>query len=310
MRLNFTDKFYNAITSEAKVEANSLLPGGLKKELGHFNVFNISELFENFEEKPEIPYASRVYYKIILIQGKSSVQYGDKVIQIEENALLFAAPETACYYISQDTNKQAGQFCVFTTDFFMKEKSGFDLDKTPIFQANEKLVFEITDEEANQIQQVFKKIQSEIHSSYTFKYDLIRNYVTELIHYGQKLQPAATLYCNYNSAARVTSLFLELLERQYPIDSMRQRLELKTAKDFADRLSIHVNHLNKVLKENTGKTTTEIISSRLIIEAKLLLKESDWNVSEIAYALGFDELSHFSHFFKKQTSVTALAFRK
>ena len=91
---------------------------------------------------------------------------------------------------------------------------------------------------------------------------------------------------------------------------MRQRLELKTAKDFADRLSIHVNHLNKVLRETTGKTTTELISNRLINEAKILLKETDWNISEVAYSLGFDELSHFSHFFKKQTNLTALAFRK
>jgi AraC-like DNA-binding protein len=86
-------------------------------------------------------------------------------------------------------------------------------------------------------------------------------------------------------------------------------LELKSAKDFAARLSIHVNHLNKVLKENTGKTTTELISDRLIHEAKILLKETDWNISEIAYSLGFEELAHFSNFFKKQTTLTPIAFR-
>jgi AraC-like DNA-binding protein len=65
-----------------------------------------------------------------------------------------------------------------------------------------------------------------------------------------------------------------------------------------------------VLRETTGKTTTELISNRLINEAKILLKETDWNISEVAYSLGFDELSHFSHFFKKQTNLTALVFRK
>jgi len=117
------------------------------------------------------------------------------------------------------------------------------------------------------------------------------------------------LYSKHNSAARVSSLFAELLERQFPIESSHQRLTLRTAKDFADRLSVHVNHLNKVLKENTGKTTTELISSRLIKEAKILLKQTDWNISEIAYSLGFEELAHFSNFFKKQTSYTPLAFR-
>jgi AraC-like DNA-binding protein len=71
-----------------------------------------------------------------------------------------------------------------------------------------------------------------------------------------------------------------------------------------------VNHLNKVLKENTGKTTTELISSRIAQEAKILLRQTDWNVSEIAYSLGFEEVAHFSNFFRKQTSTSPLGFRK
>ncbi|HRV55681.1 MAG TPA: helix-turn-helix transcriptional regulator, partial [Mangrovimonas sp.] len=78
---------------------------------------------------------------------------------------------------------------------------------------------------------------------------------------------------------------------------------------FAETLGIHVNHLNKVLKEITGKTTTEIISSRINQEAKILLKETPWNISEIAYSLGFDEVAHFSNFFKRKTKLSPLSFR-
>jgi AraC family transcriptional activator of pobA len=60
-----------------------------------------------------------------------------------------------------------------------------------------------------------------------------------------------------------------------------------------------VNHLNKVLKENTGKTTTEHIASRIIQEAKILLKQTDWNISEIAYSLGFEQLCALSLTFSK-----------
>jgi len=84
---------------------------------------------------------------------------------------------------------------------------------------------------------------------------------------------------------------------------------LRTAKDYAERLAVHSNHLNKVLKESTGKTTTEHISSRLIQEAKILLRQTDMNISEIAYSLGFEQLSHFSSFFKKQTSLTPIEVR-
>ena len=146
-------------------------------------------------------------------------------------------------------------------------------------------------------------------SDYTYKYDLLRNYVIELIHYGQKLQPATSLYPTHTASARVSSLFIELLERQFPIESPQQKLHLRTAKDYADRLSVHVNHLNKVLKENTGKTTTNVISNRIVQEAKLLLRQTTWNVSEIAYSLGFEEVAHFSNFFRKQTSLSPAAFR-
>jgi AraC-like DNA-binding protein len=71
-----------------------------------------------------------------------------------------------------------------------------------------------------------------------------------------------------------------------------------------------VNHLNKVLKETTGKTTTEIIASRINQEAKILLKQTPWNISEIAYSLGFEEVAHFSNFFKKHTKVSPAAFRR
>jgi AraC-like DNA-binding protein len=123
------------------------------------------------------------------------------------------------------------------------------------------------------------------------------------------LHPATTIHSGQNASSRIISLFLELLERQFPIESPTQKLKLRSANEYAERLAIHVNHLNKVLKERTGKTTTEIISSRMIQEAKILLKQTDWNISEIAYSLGFEEVAHFSNFFKRQTSLAPLVFR-
>ena len=156
---------------------------------------------------------------------------------------------------------------------------------------------------------IFTKMHEEITSDYTFKYDLLRNYVLELIHYGQKLKPVEPSQTHINASTRIFSLFIELLERQFPVENTTQILQLRTAKDFADTLRVHVNHLNKVLKETTGKTTTEIIASRVTQEAKILLKQTSWNISEIAYSLGFEEVAHFSNFFKKQARVSPLAFR-
>ena len=290
-------------------ETSHIIPEGISKEIGHFNIFSTEDIFAKMKIKPFMPYNRREYYKISIISGRNKAEYADKVIDIEKNALLFATPKVPYHWVPQDDN-QSGAFCIFTDDFLIKEKSGVVLDDLPIFQPGGYPVFQVSDEETQEIKYIFKKMHKELSSDYVHKYDLLRNYVLELIHYGQKLQPASALYPTHTASARVSSLFIELLERQFPIESPQQKLALRTAKDFADRLSVHVNHLNKVLKENTGKTTTDIITSRIVTEAKILLKQTDWNISEISYCLGFEEIAHFSNFFRKQTSMAPVTFRK
>ncbi|KAA8485802.1 AraC-like DNA-binding protein [Arcticibacter tournemirensis] len=302
------EEFYKEAAAFTGKDIITLLPPGINKEIGHFNVFDIYETLKEVKRKQAMPYNRRAYYKISLIRGRNKAEYADKVIDVKRNALLFATPKVPYHWVPQDEN-QSGSFCVFTDEFLIKNKSGIVLDELPIFKPGGYPVFEITDEEAEEIGLIFRKMKKEIASDYEFKYDLLRNYVLEVIHYGQKLQPATALHADQNASARIISLFIELLERQFPVESPNQKLRLRSAKEYAERLSIHVNHLNKVLKENTGRTTTEIISSRMLQEAKILLKQTDWNVSEIAYSLGFEEVAHFSNFFKKQTAVTPLSFR-
>lgn len=289
-------------------ETAGLIPEGIHKEIGHFNVFRIDEMIAQSRKKGEMPYNRRAYYKISLIRGRNKAEYADKVVEIENNALLFATPKIPYHYNPLDDN-QGGFFCIFTPDFLLQQKSGIVLDDLPIFRPGGRPIFELSDESIADILLIFNKMYKELSSDYVYKYDLIRNYVLELIHYGQKLQPATALYPTHTASARVSSLFIELLERQFPIESPGQKLRLRTAKDYADQLAVHVNHLNKVLRENTGRTTTDLIGGRVIQEAKILLKQTNWNISEIAYSLGFEQVAHFSNFFKKRTSTTPVSFR-
>ncbi len=310
MKPTSIDDFYKEAASAIDESVESLLPAGINKEIGHFNVFSLRDLAPRFLADPgHMPYNRRAYYKISLVIGKNIAEYADKVIPIEKSALLFATPKIPYNWVPQDTD-QKGYFCIFTDEFLVQSKSGAVLDELPIFRPGGYPVFQLSDNEADELELLFEKMQHEITSSYLYKYDLIRNFVMEMIHYGQKLQPLTTYNNTHNASARVSSLFIELLERQFPIASPQQKLSLRTSKDYADQLAIHSNHLNKVLKENTGKTTSEHISNRLVQEAKILLKQTDWNISEIAYSLGFEQLSHFSNFFKKQTSLSPVEIRK
>jgi AraC family transcriptional activator of pobA len=69
-----------------------LLPDGITREIGHFNVFKIDELVRKISERPVMPYNRRAYYKISLIKGHNRAEYADKVIEIPHSALLFATP--------------------------------------------------------------------------------------------------------------------------------------------------------------------------------------------------------------------------
>ncbi|EWH13790.1 AraC family transcriptional regulator [Cellulophaga geojensis KL-A] len=289
-------------------EINAKLPEEIGKYIGHFNIFNIPDMLANLKKDNVMPYNRRMYYKISLINGKNKAEYADKIINIDKYALLFGSPKIPYRYEPLDA-KQKGKFCVFTDEFLIKSKSGVVLDDLPIFNSGGCPVFKLTKKEYQELAVLFKKMQAEIDSSYAYKYDLIRNYILEIIHFGQKLQPSTALYTAQTASKRITSLFLELLERQFPIESTQQQLKLRSAKDYANRLAVHVNHLNTTLKEVTGNTTTYFIANRITQEAKYLLKQTNWSVSEIAYSLGFDEVAHFSNFFKKQTSFSPNKFR-
>ena len=284
------------------------LPEGIAGEIGHFNVFESEKLFDKKTGLRIMAYSRRSYYKISWLKGKSRAEYADKVIDVQENALLFATPKIPYRWLPQDGN-QTGMFCIFTADFLASNKVGINVDDLPIFQPGQFPVFQINMEEVIEIEYIFRKMYKEMRADYKYKYDLLRNLVLELIHYGQKLQPVLTLSNVQNAHERISSLFVELLERQFPLDSFHQQLNLRTPKDYADRLAVHVNHLNKVLKDVTGNTTTQIINNRILLEAKILLKQTDGNLSEIAFMLGFDDLAHFSNFFKKHTSMSPGSFR-
>ena len=301
------EDFYKEIAALTGQSMDELLPPDVQQQVGHFNVFDIEQTHKNAIIHHVMPYNHRAYYKISCIKGKNRAEYADKIIHIEHYGLLFATPKVPYHWIPED-GAPSGNFCVFTGDFLAPANSGLSIDELPIFKATGTPVFEIPENKAMEIIQLFSKMQKELIADYPYKYDLIRNYVMELIHYGQQMQPQTGIRTPQNAAARILSLFVELLERQFSA-SGGQRLTLRTASDYASRLAVHVNHLNKTIKELTGKSTTDIISSRLIQEAKILLRQSPLNISEIAYTLGFEETAHFSNFFKKHTGTSPSSFR-
>lgn len=282
-----------------------ILPSDILKRTGQFNVFRLQEYFGSSRE---MPYSRKDYYKISLISGANTVHYADKTLEVENNMLLVANPQIPYNWepLSQD---KTGAFCVFTEDFM----NGFgNFKEYPIFQNGGTPILSLNNAEFQQLSIIYEKMFSEINSAYVYKYDLLRNMVFELIHAALKLQPATLQQhskTESNAGDRIASLFLELLARQFPIENPFQQIQFKSPGEFANQLNIHPNHLNRVLKEATGKTTSKIISERIAQEARTLLKHTNWNIAEISWCLGFEDPSYFIKFFKKESYKTPGTYR-
>lgn len=283
---------------------NYLPPESRGNEFGQFNVFKL-ESCTGGKAKP-VPYRRRDFYKISLIIGNNKVHYADKVIEVKKQALVFSNPQIP-YSWEQIGKNRSGYFCIFNNSFI--NQNGI-LSQYMVFQPGGTHVFELDNEQVEKVKSIYERMFNEINSEYKHKYDLLRIIVLELIHFGLKMQPASNLDSGkLNATKRISSLFAELLERQFPIDDVNQVLKLRSASDYANRLNIHVNHLNRALKAITRKTTSRVIAERILQESKILLKHSSWNVSEIAFVLGFTEVTHFNNFFKKHTKLSPTKFR-
>lgn len=286
-----------------------LLPPDISRDIGHFNIFDIEEMVAKHRGKLYVPFNNRVFYKIALKDGHNIIQFPDQQLKVKSNSLLFSTPKYPSNWLPQSAS-QKGHVCVFTEEFLVKNKSGFIIDEFPVFTTGTHPVFELSSRETKKVNELFLQIHEEIGSQYALKYDLIRNLVMEIIHFAQKKMDSTDLYLSKDASTRLVGMFIELLERQFPIESPIQCLTMVSARDYASQLAVHVNHLNMVVKEKTGKTTTDFINDRIVNEAKLLLQHSNWQISEISYCLGFKELAHFSNFFKKHTSFSPSVFKK
>jgi AraC family transcriptional regulator, transcriptional activator of pobA len=267
--------------------------------------FNIYEC-DDFRARP-IPYNRRDFYKITLQFGTSRLEYADKVILIDKPALLFTNPLIP-YSWEPISEEQKGYFVLFTEEFLKKTNSDLALEHSPLFRLGADPVYYVSPEQATYILQLFQTMYREFNSDYIHKYDLLRNHLNVLMHEALKLQPLNNYVEHQNASTRIASLFLELLDRQFPVDLQRP-FTLRTPKQYAGQLSIHVNHLNRAVRDVTGKTTTEHLNERIITEAKALLMNSDWNVAEISYSLGYEYPTYFNNFFKKQTGATPTSLR-
>jgi len=295
----------NTISVSGNSETKPSVPGG--KSIASFDILDLSSAGE--DSPLSFDYNRKTFYTVTLLQGKYTLEFEERNIEVSGNSLIFTSTKIP-FGIHAPEGVYAGISCLFKEDFITKSNSGYRLLEFPIYKPGRQHIYALTDEQTKHFIGIYAKIFDEKHANSDFKDNLQRTYLLELIFNAQKLDPASSYVKTNNTTEEIACSFIRLLESQFPIESAQDMLKLTTAKDFADDLALHPNYLNRQVKLSKGRTVTEIIAARIIQEAKILLKVTNWNIVEIATCLGFEQPSHFNLFFKKHVSLSPTDYRK
>ncbi|SHG75080.1 AraC-type DNA-binding protein [Chryseolinea serpens] len=251
----------------------------------------------------------RDFYKMGLVTGDMTLYYGDRLLEIKGTVLFFVNPNIP-HSVVRHSKKRKGYACLFTEAFISSRERREILQNSPLFRSDGTPVIPLDKEQVAFMTGLFQKMLSVYSSNYRHKDELLKNCLALIIHEALRIQPPQNGPQHKNAATRIAWSFMELLERQFPIDNTEQPLRLRTAQDFAGSLSVHPNYLNRSVKDVTGKPTSVHIAERIALEAKALLLYTDWSVADIAQGLGFEYPTYFNNYFKRVTGVTPQSLRK
>lgn len=176
-----------------------------------------------------------------------------------------------------------------------------DIDSFPFYYSvNAKSEILLTDQESVALQPLFKMMLTESLDNKIWKQDKILN-LLDIIHIELARKYSETFDVEAHSYNTKVKQFGQLLETNFT--------HQKTASFYADALNISLKHLNRICNEMLKKTTTQVITDRIILEAKRMLMNKDLTINEVATKLGYDDYSYFVRLFKKTTTMTPKAFR-
>lgn len=153
----------------------------------------------------------------------------------------------------------------------------------------------------NEMIRMMRLMEREYNDSGLFKAEALRGLLKIFFIYLSRLtdkEPPVRL----NRKNQIVEHFLAMLDQQFTT--------LRRPADYADALAVTTNYLNETLKTVSGFTTSYHIHQRVILEAKRLAVYSDHSMKQVASRLGFEDVCHFSRFFKKASGQGFTEFKQ
>ena len=248
------------------------------------------------------------FYKIGLKKIKAGlVLYGRTKFDHETGCMAFTKPRQVIEMRDLRFDED-GYILLFHEDFLNGHLLHEDIQRYSFFdyEANEAL--HLAPKEEKIIRNIFYTIDQEYNNNEDeFSKEIILAGINSLLKYAERFYKRQFINRKQLSGTTVTE-FNKILQNYINDGSLQNRLP--SVGDFARRLNISSRYLTDLLKVETGKTAIELIHIALISEAKNRLRKKDKTVSEIAFNLGFENMSYFSRLFKKQTGMLPTSYKK
>lgn len=267
----------------------------------NFSIGKIEDCTDNkcFTEKEMHQHQHYIFYLIASGSGKHDIDLNE--YNIIENQALFISPGQLHQCFSENVS---GYFIRFDLDFYHSIRTQYKLYDFPFFHTMLSEPCLDLGDDFSKIENIVSGMFQEFISKENFGKEAVLRYQLEIvlieltrIKKRQKASKSGILVPNNEKLRKLEFL----IEKNF--------IEHKEVNFYAEQLHISSRHLNNIIAAQTGKSISEMIQNRILIESKRLLSYSEKTVAEIAYELGYSDKAYFHRFFKKQLGITPSAFR-
>jgi AraC family transcriptional activator of pobA len=251
----------------------------------------------------EEPYRAESYAMAYIKEGGVKLNVGLSYFDIEAPAIICLAPSVIRYFSKR--SELLKMDVIFFKDTFLMERYAdrFFLSKYDFFENNDLHILPLSADYLVKVNKIYELIKMTICSVNYHENELVRNYVFALIYeidayYKQHHQVSSTLSNNHSLFTR----FRVLLSKNYIAE---HKLDF-----YAERLNLLPKSLSAAIKKQTGRSASKWISDSIILEAKVLLQNKTLTISQISSMLYFSDQSVFGKFFRSNTGISPVSYRK
>lgn len=265
----------------------------------HFWMDELSGLLEKYPTL-EFPHKQDFYSFIIIDEADGEIELDNQKIRLDSPKAIIIKPR--CINSIKINRKAKGKIICFTDDFFSLRYNNNILNQFSFLQRDSKPYFRLNTEQKSRWDTIAKLISDEFKLNKRETQKVLRSYLNIILFEIERLYNPLGYVKNKNLRQEKVQEFEQLIDAHF--DSK------KLPSAYAKIMHVSPNYLNKICREETGKTAGDLIRKRIIIEAQRLLYYTSYTVNEIADKLGYENTSYFVTFFKNQTNSTPEQYRK